>query len=285
MAREYFCAYHDYRDAIDLLSDAEAGRLFKSLLKFSATGEVEELRGSEQYLFAMMKNQIVRDMQRYEEICETNRRNRSKRTSTTVNERKRTSTVGYKEKEKEEEKGEEEREKKEKEKDNTNTDVIAPAARERVNYSAVVDLFNSTCTSLPEVQQLSDKRRKAISARMKEIKFNYDELKKVFETVEASDFLTGRAGEWQASFDWIFKPSNWQKIREGNYANRKAQPKDTGRYAPTFDIDEVEQILDEEWNSDNGESQSTSNLADYGFDDDFLQNFTENSDADNHGTS
>ena len=106
----------------------------------------------------------------------------------------------------------------------------ASAARERVEYSTVVNLFNSICTSLPEVQQLSDNRKKAISARMKEISFDYDELKKIFESVEASDFLTGRSDKWQASFDWIFKPANWQKIREGNYKNRGgANSEGTGR--------------------------------------------------------
>ena len=128
---------------------------------------------------------------------------------------------------------------------------IAPAARERVEYLTVVNLFNKICASLPEVKMITDKRKKAISARMKEINNDYTELQKIFETVEASDFLTGRSDKWQASFDWIFKAANWQKIREGNYANRKVPPKDTGRYAPTYNIDEIDSLMDAELRTDN----------------------------------
>jgi hypothetical protein len=38
--------------------------------------------------------------------------------------------------------------------------------------------------------------------------------------VQDSDFLTGRTGKFTASFDWIIKPANRQKILEGNYANK-----------------------------------------------------------------
>ena len=156
---------------------------------------------------------------------------------------------------------------------------IAPAARERVEYSTVVNLFNSICVSLPSVKQLSDNRKKAISARMKEIDNDYDELKKIFESVEESDFLTGRSDKWQASFDWIFKLANWQKIREGNYTNRKAPPKDTGRYAPTFDIDEIDSLMDAEFYANDG-SSGNAQMQSYGFDDNFLRGFLEDSDDD-----
>ena len=221
MAREFFCAYHTYREALELLSDAEAGRLFKSLLKFSETGEVAELRGNEQYLYVLMKGQIVRDIKRYDEICETNRQNGRKRTVADGSGRKRTVADAPQEKEEEEGEGKGERKEKGEENNNSCADAHnAPAARERVEYSTVVNLFNKICASLPEVKMITDKRKKAIAARMKEINNDYTELQKIFEAVEASDFLTGRSDKWQASFDWIFKAANWQKIREGNYKNR-----------------------------------------------------------------
>ena len=92
----------------------------------------------------------------------------------------------------------------------------------------VQDSFNSICTSLPKLKLLTRKRLKSVEARLKEMKQTPETymayLKQVFESVEASDFLTNRRGEnrngWRANFDWIFLPRNFAKIIEGNYANR-----------------------------------------------------------------
>lgn len=92
----------------------------------------------------------------------------------------------------------------------------------------VQDSFNSICTSLPKLKLLTRKRLEPVEARLKEMKQTPETymayLKQVFESVEASDFLTNRRGEnrngWRANFDWIFLPRNFAKIIEGNYASR-----------------------------------------------------------------
>ena len=91
----------------------------------------------------------------------------------------------------------------------------------------VQDSFNSICTSLPKLKLLTRKRLEPVEARLKEMKQTPETymayLKQVFESVEASDFLTNRRGEnrngWKANFDWIFLPRNFAKIIEGNYDN------------------------------------------------------------------
>lgn len=102
-------------------------------------------------------------------------------------------------------------------------DTPIPPKGERVNYQAVVELFNETCPSLPKVRDLTDQRRRAIKARIMEGN-TAEDFRAVFAKVQASSFLTGKNGGWKCGFDWILKPSNWQKIREGNYDNeaRKA---------------------------------------------------------------
>ena len=88
-----------------------------------------------------------------------------------------------------------------------------------IDYKQIVDLFNEICTSLPRVQNISDKRKKQIKNIVKQ--FSPD-FKEVFEKVEKSDFLTGRNGKWtNCGFDWIFNPSNFVKIIEGNYDNNE----------------------------------------------------------------
>ena len=85
------------------------------------------------------------------------------------------------------------------------------------DYQSVIDCFNSICVSLPKVQKLTDKRRKAIKSAQKAL--DVMSFSDFFEKVEASDYLTGRSGKWSCGFDWIMKPSNLIKIIEGNYDN------------------------------------------------------------------
>lgn len=95
-------------------------------------------------------------------------------------------------------------------------DTPQPPKGERVNYKAVAELFNETCPSLPKVRDLTDQRRRAIKARIMEGN-TAEDFRAVFAKVQASSFLTGKNGGWKCGFDWILKPANWQKIKEGNY--------------------------------------------------------------------
>lgn len=103
MAIEYFNAYHSYLKSIEPLNDAERGRLFTALLEYSATGAAPDLRGNERFIFPTMKEQIDRDVEKYNAKCDRNRENVLRR-YTNVNERIRTSTKSTKEKAKEKEK-------------------------------------------------------------------------------------------------------------------------------------------------------------------------------------
>ncbi len=85
----------------------------------------------------------------------------------------------------------------------------------------IINYFSQICTSLPKLQKLTDSRRKAIKSRLKE--YDKETILEVFNKVEDSNFLSGRNGQWQASFDWIMKPSNFVKILEDNYKNQPSQ--------------------------------------------------------------
>ena len=124
MAREYFNAYHSYLEAIELLNDAERGRLFTACLFYSMTGEVPELRGNERFAFAGMKSQIDRDSKQYENRCEINRKNGSLGGQTKPSERYQTlpnATDGYQTPPKEKEKEKAKEKEKTKEKENGNS--------------------------------------------------------------------------------------------------------------------------------------------------------------------
>ena len=75
MALEYFPCYHSYRRKIAKLSDQEVGRLFRSLLEYSETGETQELTGREAVAFDFIADDIDRARQQYEEKCRKNAEN------------------------------------------------------------------------------------------------------------------------------------------------------------------------------------------------------------------
>ena len=103
--------------------------------------------------------------------------------------------------------------------ENVPPDEKIPVEREQTNYKAVVDSYNSLCKSFPKVTKLSEKRRKAIKARLKE--YSLAKLEQAFALAEESEFLKGANNRnWMASFDWIISDSNLPKVLEGKYANR-----------------------------------------------------------------
>ena len=91
--------------------------------------------------------------------------------------------------------------------------------RDRVNYQQIADMYNATCVSFPRITVLSEKRKKAIKARLR--KYSVDDIRRAFEMAQESDFLKGTNGRnWSATFDWIMCDSNMAKILDGNYANK-----------------------------------------------------------------
>ena len=98
-------------------------------------------------------------------------------------------------------------------------DTPAPPPK-KVDCKEIVDLFNSICVSFPSVRSLSDARRKAIKARLNT--YSVEQFKAMFEIAEASSFLKGQGNRnWRANFDWLIKDSNFAKVLDGNYSDKK----------------------------------------------------------------
>ena len=69
---------------------------------------------------------------------------------------------------------------------------------------------------LPRISSMTDKRKKSVKARASE--HGKTSIMDVFNNVAQSAFLLGRNNQnWRCDFDWIFKPTNFIKILEGNY--------------------------------------------------------------------
>ncbi|MFA6662016.1 MAG: HNH endonuclease signature motif containing protein [Bacilli bacterium] len=86
-------------------------------------------------------------------------------------------------------------------------------------YNDIMNLYNEICPSFPKIITINGNRRTTLKNLLKT--YTADEVKKVFEKAEQSDFLKGKSDRgWKASFDWIIKPANFIKILEGNYDNK-----------------------------------------------------------------
>jgi len=79
MAREGFVVYHEILKWMDSYDDAERGRLFTAMLKYSMTGEDPELRGNERFLWPAIKAKIDESKKSYENTCAKNKKNIKKR--------------------------------------------------------------------------------------------------------------------------------------------------------------------------------------------------------------
>ena len=91
-------------------------------------------------------------------------------------------------------------------------------------------MFNEKLPMLPRVTVVNDSRKRAISARWREV-VTADKLDRsegleffrwYFEMVGQSKFLTGKAKDWKADIDFLFNPSKFPRIVEGVYHKEQA---------------------------------------------------------------
>ena len=94
-------------------------------------------------------------------------------------------------------------------------------------YNEIFDTFGTVCKDLPALKDRNHKRKSLIKSRSRSLT-DIVQWREFFERVQSSDWLCGRNPKtdgWNASFDWILKESNFIKILEGNYDNRKVEAK------------------------------------------------------------
>lgn len=93
-------------------------------------------------------------------------------------------------------------------------------------FVTIRELYNSVCGSYPRLMKMSDRRKKAINARLR-AGYTVEDFKRLFEKAEASTFLRGENGrDWSAKFDWLIADTNMPKVLEGNYDDRKEKKQD-----------------------------------------------------------
>ena len=100
---------------------------------------------------------------------------------------------------------------------------------EHVDFAKLQEYFNTTFRGkLSMVVSMTEARRKAVKARIAQ--YNKETVFIVLKKVAASSFLLGgNDRNWKCDFDWIFKASNFTKILEGNYDEKRNSNTASGR--------------------------------------------------------
>lgn len=114
----------------------------------------------------------------------------------------------------------------------------SPPHAEAINYQGLIDFFNSETKGVFGYVRypLSDKRKGMINARIKE--HGKSSFAEMIRKAYASDFLRGQnKNNFKATFDWLIKPTNFEKVISGNYDNRSNTNSGTN---PATDGDDAE---------------------------------------------
>lgn len=70
--------YGNYEDAFAFMNDAQVGRLVRAMLHFLNTEEELPLKQGDLFAWSLIKDQLKRNMEKYDEVCEKNRQNSRK---------------------------------------------------------------------------------------------------------------------------------------------------------------------------------------------------------------
>ncbi len=95
---------------------------------------------------------------------------------------------------------------------------------EHIDYSELVKFFNEETKGVFGTVRtpLSDSRKGMINARIKS--YGKKTFADMIHRAYQSDFLKGQNKKgWRASFDWLIKPTNFEKVISGNYDNKNSR--------------------------------------------------------------
>lgn len=210
--KKSFLVYYDNEIIISRLSDEDAGKLFKSLFLYGRENKKPDFEYSPvlAMAFDILSIAVDRDKEKYFARCKKNRENGRKGGLAKASNLKQSLPIA-----------------KQGLANLADKDMDKDMDKERdmerdtiIDYQQIADMYNNTCVSFPRLTKLSDKRKKAIKARLR--KYTLDDFQKLFKMAEGSSFLKGQNNRnWSATFDWLIADGNMAKVLDGNYADKK----------------------------------------------------------------
>ena len=233
-----FTSYIENENKLNMLTDEQAGRLYKSLFAYSRTGEKPDFSDDPvlAYAFIDFTMDIDRDREKYEQTCQ--RRSEAGKKGSQAKQANADFACDEEAKASKSSKAKTKAKAKTKVYTNVYTEGDRPDFEERAEK--VISDFKIICTGLVQPEKLTDHRRRLIyQAETDGVDFT-----ELFERAQQSDFLTGRDGKGGSfGFDWVLEPKNRQKIIEGNYDNRGQPTKSVNSLkGASFDIEKYKKF-------------------------------------------
>lgn len=262
MERNSFIFYKGWREAIKDLPDDVRLEIYESIIEYATTGNLRGLKPMASIAFNFIKIDIDRDTEKYMSTVERNRNNGSKGgrpKSENPNEPKEpTKPSGLSGNPRKPKKADNDNEHDNEYVDDNDSDSkkketspngeakkdeLSLFPDEKVNFVDLMKYFNETFAGkLSAIKSIDDKRRKAIKARIAQ--YNKQAIFDVFQKVLSSPFLLGdNDRNWRCDFDWIFKPTNFTKILEGNYNGKRTDTATTRRESVSSLTNLAEELL------------------------------------------
>lgn len=220
--KKSFLVYYDNEIIISRLSDEDAGKLFKSLFLYGRENKKPDFEYSPvlAMAFDILSIAVDRDKEKYFARCKKNRENGRKGGLAKASNLKQSLPIAKQglanlaDKDMDMDKDMDKDMERDKDMDMERDTII--------DYQQIADMYNNTCVSFPRLTKLSEKRKKAIKARLK--MYTIEDFKKLFEMAESSSFLKGQnSRNWSANFDWLTTDTNMAKVLDGNYVDKEKQ--------------------------------------------------------------
>lgn len=230
-----FYMYTEYESFTDDMTNEEAGILFKAILRFENSGEIMDVPAEIKSAWSFIRKRLISNREAYDAACESHRaagenggRPKTKTNQNEPNKPKKPNngkTVTDIDDDIEV--------------DNDDDDgEIEGSVADRISsddLQRIVDRWNELPESVARVKTLrrSGDRWRMLRARIREN--GVDGVLGAIDEIRQSAFLVGQNNRgWAVTFDWFVKPTNFQKISEGNYRDRspvaRSGPFDANEY-------------------------------------------------------
>lgn len=239
--KKSFLIYLDNQKQVNMLTDEQAGKLFKALFAFAKDGiETDFDDGVVAMIFSFMSDSIKRDTEKYESICQKRAENIKKRWNKKQDESNTNNTNVYNcnfcntnhthidkdnDMDKEKDIDNDNDMDKDMEKDKEKESLVTSTT---LQTQQILNLYNQICVSLPKIRKLSTSCQKDVEKIIST--YSEDEIREAFEKAERSVFLKGKKNsdkfkDWKADFIWIVKEEHFINLFNGKYDNTEDDEK------------------------------------------------------------
>lgn len=244
-----FILYIDLLGSLDQLSDAQAGKLFKAIKAYHMSvseGATQDCKAEFDSLmddfvtrlaFHPFRAAFERDAEKYQSLVARNRNNGKKggrkKKIHAENPENPVGSLGFSENPNKPNETQTKLNDNDNENDNDNDINIVPPKGGTcqasqpdvaVPYQEIMDFWNKAMNgkAISGINAITSTSKRGISVKARFKEYGIEKIYQTILNASGSDFLNGKNSRtFTATFDWVFLPSNFIKVLDGNYRNKE----------------------------------------------------------------